>query len=141
MPIAFAPASRKAGARETLRDIFATTEPTLTTARACGRTLISDKICFGRALESQPANSNFGLPRQAARARPSGPGSRLFEPLWQVIESINEPFTDRLDPASWLNPQGVIVRVLQRVLALAAASWPNEYTGQPVMPSLAPYDH
>jgi hypothetical protein len=35
----------------------------------------------------------------------------------------------------------VIVRVLQRILALTAAIWHNDRTGQPVMRSLAAYDH
>ncbi|GAA2744237.1 hypothetical protein GCM10010440_26970 [Kitasatospora cinereorecta] len=36
---------------------------------------------------------------------------------------------------------GVMVRVLQRILALTAAIWHNEHTGQPVMRSLTAYDH
>jgi hypothetical protein len=35
----------------------------------------------------------------------------------------------------------VIVRMLQRLLALTAAIWHNQYTGQPVMRSLTAYDH
>ncbi|MBB4928435.1 hypothetical protein FHR34_007532 [Kitasatospora kifunensis] len=31
--------------------------------------------------------------------------------------------------------------MLQRILALTAAIWHNEHTGQPVMRSLAAYDH
>ena len=34
-----------------------------------------------------------------------------------------------------------MVRVLQRILALAAAIWHNDYTGQPVKRSLTAYDH
>jgi hypothetical protein len=36
---------------------------------------------------------------------------------------------------------GAIVRVLQRLLALTAAIWHNQHTGQPIMRSLTPYDH
>jgi hypothetical protein len=44
--------------------------------------------------------------------------------------------------ARWLRtPGGVIVRVLQRLLALTAAIWHNQHTGQPIMRSLTPYGH
>jgi hypothetical protein len=35
----------------------------------------------------------------------------------------------------------VSTRILQRVLALTAAIWHNDRTGQPVMRSLIAYDH
>jgi hypothetical protein len=38
-------------------------------------------------------------------------------------------------------PAGVLVRVLQRILALTAAIWDNDHTGQPVKRSLTAYDH
>ena len=38
-------------------------------------------------------------------------------------------------------PQGVTVRVLQRILALTAAIWHNDRAGQPVLRSLVAYDH
>ena len=38
-------------------------------------------------------------------------------------------------------PGGVIVRVLQRILALTAAIWHNDTTRQPVLRSLVAYDH
>jgi hypothetical protein len=38
-------------------------------------------------------------------------------------------------------PGGVIVRVLQRLLALTAAIWHNQHAGQPIMRSLTSYDH
>jgi len=40
-----------------------------------------------------------------------------------------------------LRPAGVLVRVLQRVLALTAAIWHNDRTGQPVKRSLVAYDN
>ena len=36
---------------------------------------------------------------------------------------------------------GVAVRVLQRILALTAAIWHNDKTGQPTLRSLVAYDH
>ncbi|MGW1552569.1 IS982 family transposase, partial [Streptomyces sp. NPDC002346] len=38
-------------------------------------------------------------------------------------------------------PAGVAVRVLQRILALTAAIWHNDHTGQPIMRALTAYDH
>jgi hypothetical protein len=35
----------------------------------------------------------------------------------------------------------VTARVLQRILALTAAIWHNDNTGQPVLRSLVAYDH
>jgi hypothetical protein len=37
--------------------------------------------------------------------------------------------------------EGVATRVAQRVLAMAAAIWHNNKTGQPVTRSLIAYDH
>jgi hypothetical protein len=36
---------------------------------------------------------------------------------------------------------GVAVRVLQRILALTAAIWHDDHTGQPTARSLVTYDH
>jgi len=38
-------------------------------------------------------------------------------------------------------PEGVIARVLTRILALTAAVWHNDKTGQDVKRSLIAYDH
>ena len=61
----------------------------------------------------------------------------------QVIESVNETFKGQLDLEEHRGrtPRGVIVRVMQRILALTAAIWHNDHTGQPVLRSLTAYDH
>ncbi|MGW2346940.1 IS982 family transposase [Streptomyces sp. NPDC001661] len=142
LPIAFALTGAKADERETLLDIFAT-EPTLVTDRPPGQTLIGDKNYFGREFESQLAYLNIELLRPARKGEAERAGSRLFKPLRQVIESINETFKGQLDLERHRGrtPNGVTVRVLQRVLALTAAIWHNEATGQPVMRSITAYDH
>lgn len=86
---------------------------------------------------------NIELLRPARKAEAERAGSQLFKPLRQVIESINETFKGQLDLERHRGrtPNGVIVRVLQRVLALTAAIWHNEHTGQPVMRSMTAYDH
>ncbi|MGO9781607.1 MAG: IS982 family transposase, partial [Streptosporangiaceae bacterium] len=66
-----------------------------------------------------------------------------FKPLRQVIESINQTFKGQLDLErhGGHTPAGVIVRVLQRILALTTAIWHNDWAGQPVKRSLVAYDH
>ena len=83
------------------------------------------------------------LLRPARKGEAERAGSQLFKPLRQVIESINETFKGQLDLERHhgRTPGGVIVRVLQRLLALTAAIWHNQHTGQPIMRSLTPHDH
>jgi Transposase DDE domain len=141
LPIAFALTGAKADERETLLDIFAT-EPELVSSRP-GQTLIGDKNYFGRDFEAQLADMHIELLRPARKGEADRAGSQLFKPLRQVIESINETFKGQLDLERHhgRTPGGVIVRVLQRLLALTAAIWHNQHTGQPIMRSLTPYDH
>ena len=138
LPIAFALTGAKADERETLLDIFAT-EPELVSSRP-GQTLIGDKNYFGREFEAQLANMHIELLRPARKGEAERAGSQLFKPLRQVIESINETFKGQLDLERHhgRTPGGVIVRVLQRLLALTAAIWHNQHTGQPIMRSLTP---
>ena len=57
--------------------------------------------------------------------------------------SINQTFKGQLDPErhGGHTPGGVIVRVLQRILALTAAIWHNDKASAPVHRSLTAYDH
>jgi hypothetical protein len=70
-------------------------------------------------------------------------GARFFKPLRQVIESVNDTFKGQLDLErhGGHTPLGVMARVMQRILALTAAIWHNDRTGQPVKRSLIAYDH
>jgi hypothetical protein len=83
------------------------------------------------------------LLRPARQGEPGRPGARFFKPLRQIIESVNDTFKGQLDLErhGGHTPAGVIVRVLQRILALTAAIWHNDHTGQPVKRSLVAYDH
>ena len=141
LPVAFALTGAKADERETLLDLFAV-EPQLTAERQ-GQTLIGDKNYFGRDFEQQLAEPGIRLLRPARKGEAVRPGSQLFKPLRQVIESINETFKGQLDLERHhgRTPGGVMVRVLQRILALTAAIWHNDHTGQPVMRALTAYDH
>jgi hypothetical protein len=86
---------------------------------------------------------NIRLLRPARKGEAGRSGSELFKPLRQVIESINETFKGQLDLERHRGrtPGGVAVRVLQPILALIAAIWHNDHTGQPIMRALTAYDH
>jgi hypothetical protein len=70
-------------------------------------------------------------------------GQRLLKPLRQVIESVNWTFKGQLDLErhGGRTPEGIIARVLARILALTAAIWHNDNTAQPVKRSLIAFDH
>ncbi|MFI9549963.1 IS982 family transposase, partial [Nonomuraea endophytica] len=71
------------------------------------------------------------------------PGSELFKPLRQTIESINQTLKGQLDLErhGGRTPAGVVIRVITRILALTAVIWHNDKTGQPTARSLTAYDH
>jgi hypothetical protein len=79
-------------------------------------------------------------PARKGEAQPAG--AHLFRPLRQVIESINQTFKGPAGPGTPRRPHpaGVVVRVRQRILALTAALWHNDHTGQPTARSLLAYD-
>jgi hypothetical protein len=141
LPVAFALAGAKADERETLLGMFEA-EPQLVADRP-GQTLIGDKNYFGRAFEDQLTDLDIRLLRPARKGESERAGAHLFKPLRQVIESINETFKGQLDLERHRGrtPGGVMVRILQRILALTAAIWHNDHAGQPVMRSLTAYDH
>jgi hypothetical protein len=80
------------------------------------------------------------FPRPSAPARP---GSQFFKPLRQVTESVNDTLKGQfgLEQHGGHTVDGVTVRVLRRILALTAAIWHNDATGQPVMRSLMAHAH
>jgi hypothetical protein len=141
LPVAFALAGAKADERDILLSIF-TAEPGLTAARP-GQVLIGDKNYYGRDFEAAIAEGGLRLLRPARKGEPPRAGARYFRPLRQVIESVNDTLKGQLDLErhGGHTPGGVIVRVLQRILALTAAIWHNDTTGQPVLRSLTAYDH
>jgi hypothetical protein len=62
----------------------------------------------------------------------------------QIIESVTETLKGQLDLEchGGHTPLGAEkTRIVQRILALTAAIWHNDHTGQPIMPSMTAYDH
>jgi len=141
LPVGFALAGAKADEREVLLGILAA-DPALVAARP-GQTLITDKHYYGRQFEGALAGQGVRLLRPARKGEPEPVAAHLFRPLRQVIESINQTFKGQLDLErhGGHTPAGVVVRVLQRILALTAAIWHNDHTDQPTARSLIAYDH
>jgi hypothetical protein len=141
LPVAFALTGAKADERQALLAIF-DADPDLLASRP-GQTLIGDKNYFGAEFEAGLAGAGARLLRPARKGEPERAGAGLFKPLRQVIESINETFKGQLDLErhGGHTPEGVTVRILQRILALTAAIWHNDRAGQPVKRSLVAYDH
>lgn len=140
LPVGFALAGAKADERQVLLDILA--DPALTAGRD-RQIIIADKNYYGHNFEAVLADDGICLLRPARKGEPERAGTRFFKPLRQVIESINDTFKGQLDleQHGGHTPEGVMVRVLQRILALTAAIWHNDRTGQPVKRSLVAFDH
>jgi hypothetical protein len=86
------------------------------------------------------AQAGVRLLRPARKGEPDRAGARLFKPLRQLIESVNATLKGQLDLErhGGRTPEGVWVRVLQRVLALTTAVWHNHTIGQSTLRSLSP---
>jgi DDE family transposase len=141
LPIAFALTGAKADERQTLLGIF-DADPSLAATRP-GQILIADRQYYGTAFEAELTAQHLHLLRPARKGECDRPGAALFKPLRQTIESINQTFKAQLDLErhGGHTPAGVLVRVLQRILALTAAIWHNDHTGAAVYRSLTAYDH
>jgi hypothetical protein len=141
LPVGLALTGAKADERQVLLDILSA-DPTLVADRP-GQTLIGDKNYFGRQFEADLADAGLHLLRPARKGEPDRAGSQFFKPLRQNVESIFDTYKGQLDleQHGGRTPAGVIVRVLQRILALTAAIWHNDHTGQPTTRSLLAYDH
>jgi len=141
LPAGVALTGAKADERQVLLCILAA-GPQLTAGRV-RQLIIGDKNYFGADFEAELAAGGLTLLRPARKGEPQRPGSRYFKPLRQTVESIFDTCKDQtdLERHGGRTPQGVLVRVMQRVLALTAAIWHNDRTGQPVKRSLIAYDH
>ena len=139
LPVGFALTGAKADERDTLHGILDTTPARI----PAGQTIMADKGYYGRVFETELAQREINLIRPARRGESAREGARFLKPLRQRIESVFDTLKGQLglEQHGGRTPQGVIVRVLQRLLALTAAIWHNHRTGQPVLRSLTAYDH
>jgi hypothetical protein len=83
------------------------------------------------------------LLRPSTQSKAERPGSKFFKPLRRTVESIFDTVKGQLDleQSGGRTTAGAPVRVVQRRLALTAAMWHNDHTGQPVKRSRLAYDH
>jgi Transposase DDE domain len=141
LPVLFALAGAKADERETLLGMLEN-DAGLVNARP-GQVLIGDKNYFGRAFEHDLTEREITLPRPVRKGEAKRAGQQFLKPLRQVIESVNWTFKGQLDleQHGGRTPEGIVARVLTRILALTAAIWHNDKTGQAVLRSLVAYDH
>jgi hypothetical protein len=135
MPVAWCLATPKLGEREVAAALL---------ARAPvrpGMCILADKGFAGRDFEQAVAGLGAGLVRPD---RPDEPRRHGAVPrLRQWIESIFDTVKDQLslEQHGGRTQAGVVVRVAQRLLALAACVWWNWQTNQPVKRCLVAYDH
>ncbi len=139
LPLAFMLTGAKADERSVLTELIAST-PALAGG---GRTIIGDKNYYGRSFETHLAATGFTLLRKSRAGEKPRPGTHLFKPLRQTVESVFDTLKGQLslERHGGRTQAGVIVRVLQRLLAMTAAIWHNDRTGQPIRRSLIAYDH
>jgi hypothetical protein len=141
LPVGFAVSGAKADERQVLLDLLGN-DPALVPNHP-EQLLLTDKHYYGRRFEAELADAGLTLLRRPRRREPDRPGASVFKPLRQTIESVFDTLKGQLDLElhGGHTPAGVLIRVLQRLLALTAAIWHNDHTGQPVRRSLLAYDH
>ena len=141
MPVAWCLADPKLGEREVAEELFGHAHDH--GALRTGMVLVADKGLSGTELERFAADQIGVLlvhpDRQDAPKRRYG----NLAGLRQWIEAIYDTCKDQLnlEGHGGRTPTGVIVRVAQRLLALAAVIWHNWKINAPVKRSLIAYDH
>ena len=139
LPVGFALAGAKADERQVLLGILAA-DPTLVATRP-GQTLIADKHYYGRQFEATLADCRgpAAAPGPQGRART---GRRAPVPAAAAGHRVGQP--DLQGPARPGTPRrphpdgGRASGSLQRILALTAAIWHNDHTGQPTAGPCSP---
>jgi hypothetical protein len=141
LPVGFTVSAAKADERQVLLDLLGT-HPALVPSDP-RRILITDKHYYGRRFEAELAHAGLTLPRRPRRGEPDRPGASVFKPLRQTIESVFDTLNGQLDLElhGGHSLGGVLILVLQRLLALTTAIRHNDHTGQTVRRSLRAHDH
>jgi hypothetical protein len=139
MPVTWCLADPKLGEREVAAELLGHADdlgllPT-------GVILIGDKGFAGRDFARQTAQLGITFVRPDRRDEPRHHGQ--LAPIRQRIESIINTAKAQLslERHGARTPAGVLARIAQRILALAAAIWHNWTTDAPVKRSLIAYDH
>lgn len=129
----------KAGEREVLLGMLESTRR----PGQPGQSILGDMNYYGHVLESELADAGISLIRHARKGEKPRSGKRFIKPLRQIIESVDDTLKGQLDLEAHggRTIAGVTIRVLQSILALTAAIWHNQKTGQPILRSLIACDH
>ena len=141
LPITFALSNPKLDERHVAIDML-DHDPSLNAGRH-HQTLVADKGYTSREFETRLNDLGIELVRPARSNEPTRRGARQLRPIRQIIESVNDTLKGQLglERHAGHSQQGVLTRVVQRLLALTAAIWHNHHTGQHVLRSLTAYDH
>ena len=141
LPVLFALGGARADEREILLDMLQAGRDVVNDHP--GQTLIGDKNYFGRAFEADLTGRQLVLLRPVRKGEARRARQHLLRPLRQVIESVNWTFKGQLDLErhGGRTPEGIIARVLTRILALTVAVWHDDKTARPVKRSLTAFDH
>ena len=142
LPIAYALTSAKTDERDTALAMLEL-DPALDNRH--GQILMADKGYRSTIFETELNTNGITLIRPGLNSeKTKRPHGQFLKPFRQIIESINQTLKAQLDLErhGGRKPAGVCTRILQRLLALTAAIWHNETSGQPgPAPSLIAYDH
>jgi hypothetical protein len=141
LPVTFALTNPKLDERDVALDIFEH-DSTLLAGRH-GQTIVADKGYTSTEFEHRLAHHGVEVLRPARANEAARRGGRQLKPVRQIVESVFDTLKGQLSLENHHghSQQGVLVRVLQRLLALTAAIWHNEHSGAPTRRSLTAYDH
>jgi hypothetical protein len=141
LPVAFALTHPKTDERDVLIDLVELEPGGL--FHPDGTILVVDKGYRDANTEAWLRERGITMIRPAYKGEAPRPGRALLHTVRQTIESVNDTLKGQLglEQHGGHTPNGVLIRVLQRILALTATIWHNWHTGQPVMRSLTAYDH
>lgn len=141
LPVSFALSNPKMDEREVARDLLEIDAELL--ASRPGQRILADKGYVSTEFETFLNDHGATLIRPARKNERPRPGGRFLKPMRQLIESVNDTLKGQLDLErhGGHTQHGVVTRVLQRLLALTAAIWHNQHSGQPRLRSLVAYDH
>ncbi len=141
LPVTFALANPKVDERDVAVDMF-DHDPGLFDGRNV-QTIVADKGYASREFETRLAERGIGLVRPTLKREKKRPGAKQLKPIRQIVESVFDTLKGQLslERHGGHSQQGVLVRVLQRLLALTVAIWHNHHSDQPVPRSLTAYDH
>lgn len=141
MPILWALANAKLGEREVLSSMLEIDAHLV--AERGNILLIADKGFGSAQLTRDLAAQGVELLHPALKPADTHRDEPALKKVRQLIESVNDTLKGQLDLEhhGGQSIEGVAIRVAQRILAMTAAIWHNNNTGQPTPRSLTAYDH